>query len=172
MINDTLFAAIRDYFRGERQEMLAILIGTLILAVAASALYVVVRDGFAKGFAVTVLLAAVALSSTAVSLLRRDPGLQTALDTAVRSPSIDMAVAAEAARVAEILRRYPYYRAGALVIGLIALAAVAITGRAWVHGAAAGVMILVASQLAIDHYSQQRAAGYATHLDAALRRVR
>ena len=166
---DVLSAAIADYFRGERQEMLAILAGAGAMTLAAVGLYVAMRDGFARGFAGATLLAAVLLTGTAVLLLHRDPRLRADVEAGLRAahaPAAHAAVAAEAARVAEVIRKYPYYRYGALALAAAALAAAALTRRAWVHGAAAGVLLLVAAQLAIDHYSERRASRYAAQLNA------
>ena len=168
MTNEMLLVAIRDYFRGERHEMLAILAGTLALSFLAVGLYLAMRDGFAKGFAGAVLVSTLVLAATAVSLLRRDPPLQVALEAGVRSAGATRAVAAEADRIAEIVRRYPVYRYGALALGLVVLAAVGATRRVWVHGAAAGVLILVVAQLIIDHYSERRASRYAVQLAEGL----
>jgi hypothetical protein len=76
---DALTAAIGDYFRGERQEMLAILACSTGLLLLAAALHAVGRDGFSRGFGLTALLLAVMLSSTAASLLLRDPPHQARL---------------------------------------------------------------------------------------------
>jgi asparagine N-glycosylation enzyme membrane subunit Stt3 len=59
--------------------------------------------------------------------------------------------------MAEVIRKYPYYRVAALGLGVVALAAVALSRRGWVNGAAAGVLLLVVAQATIDHYSEGRA---------------
>lgn len=159
MTNDMLVGAVRDYFRGERHEMLA-------MTILAIGLYVAMRDGFAKGFAGAVLLSTLLLAVTAVSLLRRDPLLQASLEAGVHSAGATQAVSGEADRIAGIVRRYPVYRYGALALGLTALAAVVVSRRGWVQGAAAGVLILVVAQLTIDHYSERRASRYAVQLAA------
>jgi hypothetical protein len=51
---------------------------------------------------------------------------------------------------------------------MIALAAVALSRRAWVNGAAAGVLLLVIAQVMIDHYSEARALRYAGQLREAV----
>lgn len=167
MTPEMLQMAIRDYFRGERQEMLTILAGALLLTLVAAALYAILRDGFAKGFTVVVVLAALLLTGTAASLLRRDRQLEARLQAEVRSASATEAVRTEAERVAEIVRKYPYYRYAALALGLTALAAVATTRHGWIDGAAAGLLLLIVAQLTIDHYSERRATRYAAQLHAA-----
>jgi hypothetical protein len=70
--------------------------------------------------------------------------------------------------MAEVIRKYPYYRIGALGLGLFALVAVAVSRRAWVNGAAAGLLLVVVAQVGIDHYSEARAMRYAGQIRAAL----
>jgi membrane-associated PAP2 superfamily phosphatase len=165
-------AAIHSYFRGERQEMIAILAGSLLLVLAASGLWLAARDGFSRGFGIAAVVVALALSTTAVSLLLRDPPHEARLAAAVKGPGASAAIAAEADRMAEVVRTYPIYRGAALALGLLALLAVALSRRGWVAGAAAGVLLLVVAQWTIDHYSEERASAYARRLDEALRAAR
>ena len=71
------------------------------------------------------------------------------------------------AGMAGVIAKYPSYRYAALGLGLLAIVAVALTRRGWVVGAAAGVLVLLVAQLAIDHYSEARATRYAEQLGAA-----
>jgi hypothetical protein len=165
---DVLTAAIGDYFRGERQEMFAILAGSLGLVLVAATLHAAARDGFSRGFGLTALLLAALLSSMAASLLRRDPPHEAMLVAGLRGAEARAVLAGEATRMDAVLRSYPYYRYAALGLGLAALAAAALWRRGWVAGAAAGVLLLVVAQLAIDHYSESRATRYAGQLRGAL----
>jgi hypothetical protein len=160
----TLVLAIENYFRGERQEMFAILGGSLAVLAAAVSLYAVARDGFSRGFGVTTLVVALLLSSMAVSLLRRDGPQRERLLAGVRGPEASAVVRAEAARVDAVIRKYPAYRHAALALGLLALLAGALVRRGWVGGVAAGILLLVVAQAAIDHYSEARARRYAGSL--------
>jgi hypothetical protein len=164
---DAMVLSVQAYFRGERQEMYVILAFSLLLLAAAGALHLAARDGFSRGFGVVALFVAAILSSTAVSLLLRDPPHEARLVAAVTGPGAATALAAESARMAEVIRKYPLYRTAALVLGLIALVAVALVRRGWVAGAAAGVLLLVVAQWTIDHYSEERAARYAARLGVA-----
>jgi len=165
---DALTVAIVAYFKGERQEMFAILAFSAGLVLVAAALLAAARDGFSRGFGVAALVLAGLLSSVAVSLLRRDPPHRAMLVAGLRGGDARGVVAGEASRMAEVIRKYPYYRLAALGLGLLALAAVALSRRGWVNGAAAGVLLLVVAQLAVDHYSEARATRYAGQLGAAL----
>jgi hypothetical protein len=103
-------SAVIDYFSGERQEMLLILGGSLLVAALALWLWVATRTGFAAAFAITVLAAAIAL---------------------------------------------------------LALLGLVLSGRGWIHGVAAGLLMLVVAQVLIDHYSEHRAADYLRKLEVA-----
>ncbi len=168
MSTEAITTAIREYFRGERVEMFAILGGSLALVVLAAVLYLAVRDGFARGFGVTALLIAGLLSSTAVSLLRRDPPHEARLVAAVQGGESGAALGAEAVRMGKVIANYPYYRYAALALGVLGLVAVALTRRGWVSGVAAGLLLLVVAQLAIDHYSELRATRYAAQIGSGV----
>ncbi len=165
---DTLTTAIEAYFGGERQEGLAILGFSAGLLLVAGVLHAAGRDGFSRGFGVVSLLLAVLLSSTVVSLMSRDAPHSQALIVRLRGEDAGAAVAGEASRMAEVIRKYPYYRLAALGLGALALAAAALSRQGWVSGAAAGVLLLVVAQLMIDHYSEARAELYSGELGAAL----
>ncbi len=164
---EDLNVTISSYFRGERHEMFAILACSLILICASGLLYVLARDGFAKGFAVAVLVSALGLSSIAVSLLRRDPPHEVALLASLQGPEAQQALEQESARIAAFVPYYPSYRYAALALALIAGIAVLLIDAGWVKGAAAGVFLLAAAQFTIDHYSERRARDYADKLGSA-----
>ena len=165
---DVITVAIKDYFRGERLEMFAILGGSLGLVLVAAALYAATRDGFSRGFGVTALLVALTLSSTAVSLLRRDPPHEAMLVTSVQGANAKPTLETEAARMSKVINNYPVYRYSAVALGVLAIVAVAMTRRGWVNGAATGVLLLVVAQWTIDHYSEERATRYAGQLKEML----
>jgi hypothetical protein len=70
--------------------------------------------------------------------------------------------------LAEVIRKYPLYRITAMVLGLVALIAVATLRRSAVVGVAAGLLVLVVAQWTIDHYSEERARRYHALLEEAL----
>lgn len=156
--------AVAQYFDGERREMLAIFAGSVACVLLALGLLLLTRDGFAKGLMVAVLVSAGLLSATAASLLVRDGTLRTRLQSELHSERIEQTVAAERERVSVIASKYRYYRYGACLLGLLALVAFATSQRDWVHGAAAGVLILVLAQVVVDHYSERRARHYLAQL--------
>jgi hypothetical protein len=120
----------------------------------------------ARGFGLVALVVAVLLSTTVISLMRRDAPHQDRLTVGVRSGDATVIVAGETSRMAEVIGRYPSYRIAALGLGALALLAVALSRRGWVNGAAAGVLVLVVAQVVIDHYSEARARRYSGELRA------
>lgn len=159
-----LQSAVGEYFSGERSEMLLILTGSVLFIGLAVWLWMASRAGFALGFVVTVLAAAVLLSATATSLLIRDKGLATALLQGIGSPQQAAVVATERERIQGVVSKYRYYRGGAAVFAALSLLGLGLSHRGWVHGVAAGLLLLVVAQVLIDHFSEQRARLYLTRL--------
>jgi hypothetical protein len=162
-----LQAAVRGYFAGEQQELLLILAGCMLLAGLAVWLWLATRKGFSMAFMLTVLLAAGLLSATAISLLIRDADRATTLGAELRSTQQAQVLAMERERVAVVVSKYHYYRyvAGGLVaLGLLGLL---LSQRGWVHGVAAGLLLLAVAQIVIDHFSERRAVHYLEQLSAA-----
>lgn len=168
-MNDGIAAAIRDYFAGERHEMWLILAGCACALVLTALHNLSARDAFARGLGLVVVLGVLLLGATAVGLLRRDPGLQSALQASLAGDARTTALAVERARIQVVISKYPSYRYAALGLSLCALIAVALTRRPLVNGLAAGVLLLTVTLLVVDHHSEQRARGYAAILDAGSR---
>ena len=158
---------VAEYFAGERKEMLLILSGSFVIAALAIWLWATTRNGFATAFAITVITFAVLLSATAVSLLVRDKELSSTLVQAIETDRQVSTITAERERIGMVLSKYPYYRYAAGVIALIALLGLTFSARGWIHGVAAGLMLMVVAQVLIDHYSEQRADNYFQKLSTA-----
>lgn len=160
--------AMTAYFSGERSEMIAILIGAIAVIAASGSLWVWMRDGFAAGFAITAIAAGLLLAGTAVALLARDNRTAPALVQAVSTPGTAAATTArEAKRIDTVIRNYPTYRYVAAGLVALAFAGLVLTGRGWIHGVAAALIVVAAAQIVIDHYSEQRARRYAERLALA-----
>lgn len=153
-----------EYFQGERREMIAILVACAAMAVLAAGLFWATRDGFAKGLLLTVLASAAMLTAMAVGLLIRDPALSDSLVVSLRGAEAPVALASERARVTQVVANYPKYRLLAGAVGLAALLMLALSRLPWLHGVAAGLLLLVVAQTVIDRYSEQRARTYLVQL--------
>lgn len=159
--------AVSEYFGGEFNEMLFILAGSALLVGLATWLWFATRSGFAKAFGTTVLLAAALFSATAVSLMVRDKGLSNSLVQVANSPHRGQVVEQELKRIDTVVSKYRYYRYGAAVLAALSVIGMLLTHRGWVHGIAAGLLLVVVAQVFIDHFSEQRARHYFSRLSAA-----
>lgn len=164
MIPDELSAQVQsaalEYFVGERQEMLLILEGSLLLTALALWFWFTTRTGFSAAFAITAIAAAVLFSGTAFSLLDRDQGLANSVLQTLGTENQAATLTAERERISVVLSKYPYYRYAAGVSAFIALLGLILSNRGWIHGVAAGLLIVVVGQVLIDHYSERRAEDY------------
>lgn len=166
-ITPSLQTAVLEYFAGERVEMLLILSGSAVVAALAVWLWMANRTGFAMAFGVTILASAVLLSATAGSLLIRDKGVSSAVTQGLGTDEHAFTLGAERERVSVVVSKYKYYRYGAGVLAALAVAGLMLSSRGWLHGMAAGLLILVVVQVLIDHFSEQRASIYLQRLTAA-----
>ena len=141
-------------------EIWLTLSGALLVSVLALWLWITTRTGFATAFAITAVAATVLLSGAAASLLVRGNGLSTTIVQVLGTEQQEASLATERKRISVVRSKYPYYRYASCVIALIALLGLALSNRAWIHGFAAGLLLLVVAQTVIDHYSEQRAEHY------------
>lgn len=157
---------IGRYFAGERLEMVAILLGCTLVTLLAALLWSQDRGGFAAGLLTCVVGSSLMLSGTAVALLVRDSRLRSSLVEQVRRGETSTVRLVEAERIRVVIGKYPAYRRAAILIGLAGLACLWIWTRETVAGAVVGLLLLVAGQFIIDHYSERRANAYLTALRA------
>jgi hypothetical protein len=161
---DAAQTAVQNYFAGERNEMLVILGVSAVLAMSAFALYYSSGTGLAKAFLITVLVCAGLMSATAFSLMIRANKAPDNLVAGIGSEQGKQIVAGERERIAVVISKYRYYRYGAAVLGALALAGLLLSSREWIHGVAAGLLLLVVAQVLIDHFSEARAHIYLAQL--------
>lgn len=158
--------AVSEYFGGEFNEMLFILAGSALLVGLAAWLWFATRSGFAMAFGTTVMVAAVLFSATAVSLMVRDKELSSSLLQVASSPNRGEAVTQELKRIDTVVSKYRYYRYVAAVLAALSVMGLLLIHRGWVHGIAAGLLLVVVAQVFIDHFSEQRARQYRSRLSA------
>ena len=163
-----LQVAVLEYFAGERREMVSMIAGAVILSAAVLWLYLSARTGFALALLATVLLFATLMSAGAVSLLARDATSSPALVRSLQQENHYSVVTNEAERIHVVISKYKYYRYGAAAIGLLAIAGLLTIQRGWMHGVAAGLLLLAPAQVIIDHFSERRAHIYLQQLNHAV----
>ena len=156
--------AVLEYFAGERREMFLILAFALGVAALALWLFIATRAGFAMAFMITVLLFGGLMSAGIVSLMIRDQASSRVLSLSLQTEQSATAIAGEKARIDVVLSKFKYYRFGAAVLGVLAMVGFMLSGRGWVHGVAAGLLLVVVAQVVIDHFSERRAQIYLKQL--------
>jgi hypothetical protein len=132
----------------------------LMVAASATWLFISSRSGFALGLMVTVVLFGAAMGAGLASLILRDRSASQLLGQTLKTERHAAALASETARIGVVLAKFRYYRLGAGALGLLAVAGLMLSDHAWVHGFGAGLFLVVAAQVVIDHFSEQRALIY------------
>ena len=157
---------LRTYFSGEKSEAALILLAGVLCLVAAIWLWFWVRQPFARGLALSLLLiAALGLSVGGSVYFRTDSQLRQLLDLQERDPG--RFVAQEGPRIREVVTSFKAYRVGYAAAVLLALVFVFAVGRPTYHGLAVGLLLLAALGFTIDYYAEARAVGYVQALEAA-----
>lgn len=158
--NSAVHMAVLEYFAGEREEMVTTIAVSLVIAAAAVWLLIYSRTGFAVALAISTVLAAGLMSTGLASLMVRDTGRSRELGAVLGTGEPPVIMASEKQRMVVVLSKYRYYRYGAALVALIAMAGVLLSQRGWVHGVAAGLLLIVLSQVMIDQFSETRAKTY------------
>jgi len=157
---------VRLYFAGEKAEAFWILAAGLASLGAAVVLWFWVREPFARGLALALLLVAglgVAVGGTVY--FRSDAQARQRAELHGTDPS--QFAAEEGPRIRQVVKSFGQYRIGYAVAVLLALFFVFVLGKPAQHGFAVGLLLLAALGLTIDFYAERRAATYIQGLEAA-----
>jgi hypothetical protein len=157
---------VRLYFAGEKTEAFWILAVGIASLGAAVALWFWVREPFARGLALALLLVAglgVAVGGTVY--FRSDAQARQLVEQQGTNPA--QFAAEEGPRVRQVMRSFGQYRIGYAAAVLLALCFVFVLGKPSQHGFAVGLLLLAALGLTIDFYAERRAATYIQGLEAA-----
>jgi hypothetical protein len=157
---------LRTYFGGEKSEAALILLAGVLCFVAALWLWFWVRQPFARGLALSLLLtAALGIAVGGSVYFRTDSQVRQLIELQQRDPG--RFVAQEGPRIREVVKSFKVYRAGYAVAVLLALACVFVLGRPAYHGLAVGLLVLAALGFTIDYHAEARAVAYMQALQAA-----
>jgi hypothetical protein len=157
---------VRLYFAGEKTEAFWILAVGIASLGAAVALWFWVREPFARGLALALLLVAglgVAVGGTVY--FRSDAQARQLVEQQGANPA--QFAAEEGPRVRQVMRSFGQYKIGYAVAVLLALFFVFVLGKPSQHGFAVGLLLLAALGLTIDFYAERRAETYIQGLEAA-----
>ena len=154
-----------DYFGGEKTEAALILAAGGLCLLAALWLAFVVRQPFARGLAVSLLLCAgLGLSVGGSVYFRTESQLRALVELHQKDPG--RFAAQEGPRIRAVVQSFGVYRLGYAVAVLLALVCVFVVGRPAWHGLAVGLLVLAALGFTIDYYAEARAVGYLRALES------
>ena len=156
----SLSETIALYFRGERNEMFAIIICASIVMALVICLKIYNNDSFSKSLLITTVVIAALLGSTAVSLLIRDSKYEPSLLQSIQDGRSSEVILSEISRIETIISKYPIYRNVAIALAIAGLTAVFFSRSGIIAGVAVGLCLLFVAQISIDHYSEARARDY------------
>jgi hypothetical protein len=150
---------IQVYFSGEKAEAFWILLAGLLALVAAVLLWFWVREPFARGLALAlVVVAALGIGVGGTVHFRSDAQARQLVELHAGDPG--RFAAEEGPRITQVIRSFGWYRYGYLAATLLALVLVFAFGRASHHGLAVGLLLLAALGFTIDFYAERRAVDY------------
>lgn len=159
-IPQLLQLVITSYFAGERNEMILIISTAIAASIVTIYLSSRIPSPLIRALNITVISAALLLAITALSLLIRDAAIQENLLSGLSTEQILLLLSAELQRINVIIDKYHVYRYISALLAIMSLLGVCISRHRYVHGVAAGLLLLVIAQLTIDHYSENRALRY------------
>jgi hypothetical protein len=157
---------VRVYFSGEKTEAAWILAAGIVSLAAAITLWFWVREPFARGLALALLLVAgLGLAVGGTVYFRSDAQARQLVGLQAADPA--QFAAEEGPRIRQVVRSFGQYRIGYALAVVIALLLVFALGKPSQHGFAVGLLLLAALGLTIDFYAGQRAARYVQGLEAS-----
>ena len=157
---------LRTYFSGEKSEAALILLAGVACLVAAVWLWFWVRQPFARGLALSLLVtAALGIAVGGSVYFRTDAQVRHLVELQQRDPG--RFAAQEGPRIREVVKSFGFYRMGYAIAVLLALVFVFAVGRAGYQGVAVGLLLLAALGFTIDYYAETRAVAYVQSLEAA-----
>jgi hypothetical protein len=156
---------VRWYFAGEKAEAFWILAAGIASLVGMIVLWFVVREPFARGLAMALLImAGLGLSVGGTVYFRSDAQSQQLIEQQRSNPA--EFAAEEGPRIRQVVRSFGQYRIGYGVAVLLALFFVFVMGKPSQHGFAVGLLLLAALGLTIDFFAERRAEHYLQGLQA------
>lgn len=163
-----LKTSIGEYFAGERREMIIIVVTFIVITSYAVILLWQARSGFMVAFATIVAVCGGVSSVGAISLIARDRVISANLERQLSDGRGESEIITERARIGTVLTMYPVYRRIAALLVLLALSGLLFSRAGWVHGISAAILILIAGQTLVDHFSEQRALLYSARISHGL----
>ena len=159
--------AIESYFISEAAEMYCILGGGALLALCSSVLWFKFSDPFSMSLSIVMIVLALLLAATGISLLVRDrQNYQTLMELIVTgdAEATEQALDVERLRMQKVADNYQNLRNMFAALALTGGLLIAFTHHHISHAIAIGLLIFAMTGLVIDHYSEVRARTYLQYL--------
>ncbi|RLA50979.1 MAG: hypothetical protein DRR42_11640 [Gammaproteobacteria bacterium] len=161
--------AIESYFSSEAAEMYCILSGSALLALCSLLLWFKFSDQFSVALAITLVLIALLLAATGISLLIRDRQNHQGLTETLNAGDLkatEQVLGIERVRMQKVADNYQNLRYTFSALALAGALLIAFTHHHITHAIAIGLLIFALSGLVIDRYSEVRARLYLGNLQA------
>lgn len=155
--------ALRQYFRGEKQESIAILAGSAVLLVSGAIMYLAVASHFVRGLAGMILLTGLVGAVVGGTIVLRTDR-QVARLSALYEADAPRFVADEQPRIERVVRSFRVYRIAYTVAVVAALAFLLLSSRPLLHGLAVGMLVFAALGFTVDFFAEARAIDYAARV--------
>ncbi|UTV98427.1 hypothetical protein KDW99_14300 [Marinomonas rhizomae] len=165
---ENIQSAINAYFLGERNEMISIIVGSVMVSTCIILLNRKYQRNLIKSISWSVSASGLLLSATAISLLFRDAELRNTLLSGLSASHTTELLTTELQRINTVVGKYRIYQCVSAGIIVSSLFAVFFSKHSTVRGISIGLILLSIAQLAIDHYSENRAIQYQNQLFHAL----
>jgi hypothetical protein len=157
--------ALRQYFHAEKLESVIILAGSTVLMAAGVVLYLGVASQFARGLAGLLLLTGLIGAVVGGAIVLRTDRQVAALTSLYQADRAGF-VAAEGARMTQVVKSFRTYRIAYAVAVLTGLGLLLLGGRPLLHGMGVGLLLFAALGFTVDHFAEARAHRYAAQVHA------
>jgi len=150
---------VQLYFKGEKNEVIIILIVLGIFIATSIFLLIFSKDGYLKGATTVLLILSILLSMIALPILIRTRPQVNKLERTY-SNNINEFRTLEQMRMNKVINNYKYYIAVYITFIIIAIALTMFTTKEFYKGIALGLIVIAIFGMVVDHYSKKRAKIY------------
>lgn len=158
--------ALRQYFRAEKLESVAIVAGSAVLLATGAVLLASATAQFARGLAAVLLLTGVIGAIVGGTIVLRTDRQVADLVRLYETDRTRFA-STEGPRIERVAKSFRTYRATYVVAVLLALALLVLSHRPLLHGLGVGLLLFAALGFTVDHFAETRAIDYEARVRSA-----
>ncbi len=147
------------YFRAERLTGVSVALLGLLLILVSAWLWFAVKDGFARGLGVTLLVLALGALLGGIGLAVKTPGQVAKLTSSYQQNGVGV-VAVEGERMEKVVANFRLYRLIFYVLIAAALALLLFLNTPTAIGVAVGLLFAALLGISVDFYAEYRAQVY------------